>query len=500
MNTMCKSFQRSSNGLRLLYMVAWTLVWNLTAGEAVVPKADPKADPPKVDPVVVAPAAAPAAEAVWQKIDTKFVQLPQPKQVLSPGIFDTELQNTLTFTKDPAGVDTNLPHAGKDKNGKAYPAIIARLAQGVIWVDLNGDGKPQPEETKPVNPESGWSDVFTTELHYEDGTSGQYSFRFKQIVENEKFALVRAGARTLEFQGQKLVLLDDNGNGKYDDVDKDAVLIGDGPAAFLGKYVNIGGEFYEMLAHESGSVVEIRPAPKQGVPVGMIDLFRKYKPPQKAETLKIHTIIVSGPEGSFAFDERHKEQRVPAGAYDIVFGLFERAKETVYMKKGEKTSFTVTAEKVSTPAWGGEVKATFELKQDVPPEPKAGAKPEPKPDPNPNAKPPEPKIDPNIWVGTPSFVGEGSERYFAENFRVVPVQASVARVYTERQKVDRKEPVGSRRYEVLPNGDVKPLTFKVQPASAEYEVAVTYNSGIMGSVEGRQRFQYVMRKKPEKKP
>lgn len=447
----------------------------------------------------LAPAAAPAAEAVWQKLETKLVPLPQPRQVLSAGLFDGDLQKVLTFTKDPAGVDTGLPHAGKDKNGKAYPPLTARLAQGVIWVDLNGDGKPAPEETRPVNPDSGYTDVFTAALHYEDGTSGSYSFRFKQLVENEKFALLRACARAAEFQGHTLVLLDDTGNGKYDDSEKDAFIAGDGPAAFLGKYVNLGGAFYEVLAHASGSVIEIRPAPKQGFALGSIDLWEKYKPSQKAETLKIHTLIVSGPEGSFAFDEKHKSQKVPAGAYDLVFGLFERAKETVYFKKGEKTSFTVTAEKVATPAWGGEVKASFELKQDAPPEPKAGAKAEPKPDPKPDAKVPEPKIDPNIWVGTPSFMGEGSERYFPENFRVVPVQASVARVYTERQKVDRKEAVGSRRYEVLPNGEIKPLTFKVQPASAEYEVLVTYNSGIMGSVEGRQRFQYIYRKKTAEK-
>ena len=487
---MCKSLQRMSSALGPLLYIGALAGAQLFAADVVPP---PKA----ADPVVVAPA---GAEIPWQKVETKLVPLPQPRQVLSPGLFDTELQNVLTFTKDPAGVDTGLPHAGKDKNGKAYPPIVARLAQGVVWVDFNGDGKPQPEETKPVNPE-GYTDVYTTELHYEDGSSGQYSFRFKQVVENEKYALLRACARTVEFHGQKLMLLDDNGNGKYDDVDKDALVAGDGPPAFLGKYVNLGGEFFEVLSHESGTVIEIRPSPKQGFALGAIDMFHKYKPSQKAESLKIHMLIVSGPEGSFAFDERRKDQKVPAGAYDIVFGLFERAKETVYMKKGEKTSFTVTAEKVSTPAWGGEVKSTFEVKQDVPPEPKAGAKPEPKPDPNPNAKPPEVKVDPNLWVGTPSFVGEGTERYFVENFRVVPVQASIARVYTERQKVDRKEPVGSRRYEVLPNGDVKPLTFKVQPTSAEYEVAVTYNSGIMGSVEGRVRYDYTFKKKtPDKKP
>jgi len=167
----------------------------------------------------------------------------------------------------------------------------------------------------------------------------------------------------------------------------------------------------------------------------------------------------------------------------------------VYMKKGEKTSFSVVADKISTPAWGGDVKATFELKQDVPPEPKPGAKPEPeKPDKKEN------KVeDHNIWIGPPSFVGEGTEKYFTENFRVVPVQTSVARVFNDRG-IERREPLASKRYEVLPNGGVKPVTFKVGNVSAEYEVAVTYSSGIMGSVDGHQHLSYVARKKlPEKK-
>jgi hypothetical protein len=316
-----------------------------------------------------------------------------------------------------------------------------------------------------LNPD-GMTDPVTCELHYDDGTASQYSFRIKTVVDKEKFAIIRAMARTFEFDGKKIILLDDNGNGKYGDVDKDSIIIGDSPVSFLGKHINISDKFYEILVHDAGATLEIRAAPK--VDFGWVDLFENYKPSQKSENLKIHTLIVSGPQGSFSMDERTKNVRVPVGPYDIVFGLFERAKETVYMKKGEKTSFTVVSNKVAVPAWGGEVKSKFEIKVD----------------------------EKGISIGSPQFVGEGSERYFPENFRVIPVNASIAQIQTDRMKLERKNPFGGRRFEVLPSGELAPVVFKpYRNAPDEYEASVDYSSGIMGSVNGKQRYQYAPTRK-----
>jgi hypothetical protein len=213
-----------------------------------------EAAPPAQPPVVI-------PEAEWQKHETKAVPLPLPRQVLSPGIFDAELFNVLTFGKDGAPVDSGLPHFGKDKAGKDYPAIMVRFLQGSFWFDFNGDGKPGKDETRVLNTD-GMTDPLTCELHYEDGTAAQYMFRMKTVVEKEKFAIIRAIARTFDFEGKKVILLDDNGNGKYGDIDKDSVIVGDSPVSFLGKHLNIGDKFYEILVHDAGATLEMRAAPK----------------------------------------------------------------------------------------------------------------------------------------------------------------------------------------------------------------------------------------------
>ncbi|MCY3020912.1 MAG: hypothetical protein NTW87_17990 [Planctomycetota bacterium] len=445
----------------------------LWLASAAAPAAETAPDKPPDKPGDKAPAK-PAANAApdWQKLETKAVPLLQPRQVASPGLFDPERQKVIVFPKDGSPVDTALPHAGKDKAGNDNPALLARLQGKFIWIDANGDGKAVPEETRAVAPD-GFTDPFTCDLHYEDGTATPYSFRLKAVVEGEKYALIRATARVAEFQGQKIVLLDDNGNGRYDDAGQDAVIVGDGPVSLLGRYISLGGKFYETLVHAGGTTMEIRPAPD--IETGTVDLFEKYTPSQKSENLKIHTLIISGTQGSFAFDDNHKAQKVPAGPYDLVFGLLERAKEWVYLKKGDKTSFTVIANQTVTPHWGGAVKAKFDVASD----------------------------EKGIVVSPPAFFGEGSEQYFPENYRQAPVTVSVALVYKDLRRIERRVPVGSHKFDVLPDGTLGPVTLKpYRWTGDEYQVTVDYNSGIMGGVTTRQDFQFVpMRKKAgEKKP
>ena len=47
--------------------------------------------------------------------------------------------------------------------------------------------------------------------------------------------------------------------------------------------------------------------------MGAIDLFAQFEPPQKSDGLRIHTVIVCGPEGCFAFNDKQRLQKVPAG-------------------------------------------------------------------------------------------------------------------------------------------------------------------------------------------
>jgi hypothetical protein len=404
------------------------------------------------------------APVEWQKLETKPLPLTDPRQVLSPGLFDSAIQNIVALPKD-AAADLKLPHEGKDASGKDYPAITLRLQGDVIWVDLNGDGKAGKDEIRQMRPEGSAEPPFACQLHYADGSSGPYSFRLKTVIEREKYALIRATARTATFQNHRIVLLDDNGNGKYND-EKDALLIDDGPVSFLGRYALIGDQLFELLVHVAGGAIEIRPAPKMDL--GVVDLFARHEISQKSESLRIHCVVITGENGSFAFDEKHRKLKIPAGAYDFSFGLFERAKELVCLRKGEKTSFNVGGSEIASPKWGGDVTARYDVGSD----------------------------GQEITVEPPKFIGQGSEEYYPENFRVVPISVTLSQVFIDRMRVEHVQPFSQKKFSVLPDGSIKPLVCKpMRHANDEYEIGIEYNSGIMGKVVGKQRLQFVYTRK-----
>lgn len=433
----------------LLLIVATSLL----AGEPapVVPPANPAVVPPAVD-------------VPWQKIELKHMPLLQPRTVLSPGYFDTELQSFVVFDKKNESADIGLPPA----KGMKGP-LKAKKMQKFIWIDFNGDSKPAGDETKPIDAE-GWTEPFTYEAVYDGGVSATLIFRLRSVIEDEKYAIIRCSARVGEIEGQKIVLLDDSGNGRFNDAGRDAMILGDAPVAMLGKHILIGENFYELLVQEAGLTLEYRPAKLEH---GWVDLIEKFKPPQKSETLRIHALIINGPMGSFSMSPQRRNVKVPAGAYDIVFGLFERAKETVYMKSGEKTTFTVSPLKVATPQFGGEVKAIFDVSFD----------------------------GKEVVIGAPTFIGELGERYFPETFKVIPLSGSISQFYEDERKLEHRNSFGSRRFDLLPNGQPEPLKFKPYRNHADaYEATISYNSGILGSVQTRTTYQYVPTKKaPPKK-
>ena len=474
-------FQEVDNAVRNRLMKFLGVLFLCSGGLPLAGKLVFAAEGPQVPTVPAAPEgngkkeAEPAAEAgegEWQKVETKAKRLSNPREMLSPGLFDSSLQHIVTFPKDGSAVDIGLPHAGKDAAGKDRPPLMARLKQGFVFVDATGEAKPTADTMQRVSPE-GLTAPFNFELHYDDGSAVPYSFCFKTVVEGEKYAIIRNLAHIAAFNGHTLVLFDDNGNGKYDDPEKDALLIDNNPITFVGKYIMLGGQFYELLVHTSGIAIELRPAPK--LEVGAVDLFEKYNPSQKGENLVLHTFIVSGPNGSFAGDDKHKLIKAPAGAYDFSFGLFERNKEVVYLKKGEKTSFMVNAKEVATPKWGGVIKAEFEVSSD----------------------------GQEVTVFPPSFLGQGTELYYPENYRISSVKAGIALVYHDDfLRSELLKNFGGQTFTALPDGSLKPLIFmpyRKSEVTDVYQVGVDYISGIMGNVIGKKRLQFTYKWKEKEK-
>lgn len=59
---------------------------------------------------------------------------------------------------------------------------------------------------------------------------------------------------------------------------------------------------------------------------------------------------------------------------------------------------------------------------------------------------------------------------------------------------------GKRRFDVTPEGDLKDVVIRrLRDVSEEYQASVEYDSGILGKVTGRTRFEFVFRKKDKDK-
>jgi hypothetical protein len=443
-------------------------VW-LAAGLAVAADAPKKDEPKKEEPKKEE---YPPEGEGWIKLNTQDIPLRELKQVLTPGLFNPEVQHVVAFPPDGKAVDLGLPHEGTGKDGQPRPAIQGALKQNTVWVDVNGDGKPDAKELSLIAPD-GETGFFTCQASYNDGTEGPYIFKFQATGEAGKFRLLRGMAKQAEFSLDKdkkdkkhtILLLDDDGNGCFNDIGRDAIFVDDQPANLLGRKILLGGKLFELLVHAGGQMAEIRPLGR--VPTGTVNLFRAFTIPQKADNFRLVTVIVAGTDASFSFDFAHRVQELPVGAYDIVFGLLERATETVWIRNGLKTSFNVEANKEAAPVWGGPVTANIQVEND----------------------------GQTITVSKPVYTGVAGETYVPADPRKTATRVYLSVIHKDKRgRVERTEQLFAKAYVCLPNGELKPATFEYN-RNDELVIMVEYKSGILGAVRAEEHLQFIYRRK-----
>ncbi len=198
------------------------------------------------------------------------------------------------------------------------------------------------------------------------------------LTKAAEWTFVAGSVVTGEVDGTKVRVIDQNHNGRFDDVGEDAMVVGNGRAAsFLSEVVSIGGALTKIEVAADGS--SLRFEPFTGA-TGELSL-------RAVTDGKVMAAVLNSIDKriSVHLSKHDAKVVVPAGEYELHSGVLSLAGSRVSMAKGRSKSFAVAPSADAELAWGGPAKAEFAYQE----------------------KPGELTFDPNrIW-----FYGANNEEY-----------------------------------------------------------------------------------------
>jgi hypothetical protein len=154
-------------------------------------------------------------------------------------------------------------------------------------------------------------------------------------------------------EGVQIKLIDTNANGRFDEVGKDALVVGDRPAAaYLGEIVNLRGKLYRAKVAEDGTQIDLKAYEGD---VGKLSLRGGFR-----SRGNLDLAVVASEDGKAFFElSRVAALEVPAGNYHLVAGVARRGGESVRIGKGKMTPITVPAGASESRTWGTPLIAEF---------------------------------------------------------------------------------------------------------------------------------------------
>ncbi len=179
-----------------------------------------------------------------------------------------------------------------------------------------------------------------------------YSVRLRNA--GDGWAYAPSGARVGKIGGTKVVLIDQDGDGRYDEYGSDAMIVGSSRAAcFLSRVANVAGALHSLEVARDGTSLTHTPYAGKA---GRIDLAGRWQ----AEA-RLQTAIVRSEDGRHSFDlAGHPEGlAVPAGRYLLHGGSLGLGDSRVRFRRGKAAPIDVGADATAKVAGGGPLKAKF---------------------------------------------------------------------------------------------------------------------------------------------
>lgn len=257
-----------------------------------------------------------------------------PKEV--PLRFRTQREFALAL---PAETWSPLAASIPGPGGTAYPVTLAGAS---LRVDTDGDGTHDVEV-------AGKEGLVTLR-----GAEGEVVHAIRVRNTREGWRWSTSGSKVGKLGNVKVQLIDQNNNGRYDDVGEDAMIVGRGrDACFLSEVVCVGGQLLRITPAADGSTLAFEEFAGE---TGELDLVSACD-----SDAKLAWAVVKSEDGRYSFDlSKAKEgQPVPAGSYVLERGRVALGTNHAQIHRGRSKPMVVPAGGTLELDWGGPVEAEF---------------------------------------------------------------------------------------------------------------------------------------------
>ena len=237
-------------------------------------------------------------------------------------------------------VGSELPIA---QNGASGFAVDNRPFK--LGIDTDGNGKTD-QDVKGV---AGFALLKGKD---QAGESFKYAVRIRKGSSDWEFA--SSGVYTGKIAGETVSLIDLNGNGVWNEIGKDAMVVGKSDAAsFLSAVVNLNGALYTLDASADGQSMTATPYTGDS---GVLNINANYE--TKGELL---SAVFSSRDGMLSFDLAATQDGllVPTGEYLLDTAFVAKKKDWVRVRRGQMRAVTVLSGVPTQLAWGGPLEMRF---------------------------------------------------------------------------------------------------------------------------------------------
>ena len=176
--------------------------------------------------------------------------------------------------------------------------------------------------------------------------------QWRYVLPDEQLPPAKIAVGTIH--GTTVTVMDIDGDGKWNQIGKDMMVIGrDTAATYVSKVASLGGKLYTLEVAEDGKSVTTSPFTG---PTGTLDLKSEFRCFGTLDALVLH----DEKQQSWFNLAGHKAETLPAGKYTITFGLARKDKELARIGQGKMPPIVVTNGGNHVVKWGSTVTAEFD--------------------------------------------------------------------------------------------------------------------------------------------